>query len=152
MTKAYEAGKAFGSVMQAVKFIDFSVSERNKIALVTMSWTAFEAYVADGNREYLRGDVVRVGTEKYLIQNDGKIDPANPPRIEGTQVQPSLCKLFRDSARYPWVREEFCLKGFERYYDDGDPGRTGWYRVISNVVDSATPPNALPQNWEKLPE
>jgi len=149
MNKAYEAGKTIG---EAISLIDFSVSERNHIALVKLPALLFKEYVPDGNREYQRGEVIRVGTEKYLLQNFGKIDPNNPPRIEGNQVQPSLCKLFRDAERYNWVREEFCLKGFERYFDDGDPVRTGWYIVISDVVDNAAPPNALPQNWEKLPE
>jgi len=84
------------------------------------------------------------------LQNWGRIDVDNPPPTN------PLCKLFRDSGRYDpdgtprnWVREEYCLKGFERYYDGGDPQRTDWYAVKSGRVDSATPPPNDAQNWQK---
>ena len=141
-----EFGKQIG---EAIRLIDFSVSERNMVALVKLPAFLFPEYVPDGQREYQRGEVIRVGNNKYLLQNWGKIDPKNSPRIENGRVEPSLCKLFRDGGRYEWVREEFCLRGFERYYDDGDPGRTGWYRVVSESVDSGTPPPNDSQNWEK---
>jgi len=113
-------------------------------ALVRAPALIFSEYVPDGKREYNRGEVVREGSSKWLLQNWGKLDPGIPLN------QQNLCKLFRDSGRYPWVREEYCLKGFERYYDDGDPGRTGWYVVISERVDSGTPPPNDSQNWQKI--
>lgn len=137
-------------VGEAISLIDFSTSERNMVALVKLPALLFAEYVPDGERVYERGEVIRVGSNKFLIQNFGKIDPNNPPRIESNQVEPSLCKLFRDGGRYDWVREEFCLQGFERYYDDGDANRTGWYRVISARVDSGTPPPNDYQHWEKI--
>jgi len=146
-SKAFEAGKLIG---EAISHIDFSVSERNSVALVKLPSLLFPEYVPDGNREYNRGEVIRVGSEKYMFTNWGKIDPNNPPRIEGTQVQPSLVKLYRDSGRYNWVREEFCLQGFERYYEDtGNPSNTGWYRVISDVADGAAPP-PNDNRWSKI--
>ena len=147
MNGLLEMGKSIG---EALRMIDYSVSERCMTALVKLPALPFEEYVPDGNREYERGEVIRVGNNKFLIQNWGKIDPANPPRVENGQVQPQLCKLFRDSGRYEWVKEEFCLLGFERYYDDGDENRTGWYRVVSNVVDSGTPPPNDDRNWVRV--
>ena len=149
MSAIKDKGKQIG---EALSLIDFSVSERNFTALVKLPALLFSEYVEDGNREYIRGEVIRVGNCKYLLQNWGKIDPNNPPRVEGNQVFPSLCKLFRDSGRYEWVKEEFCLKGFERHYDDGDPNRTGWYVVISERVDGGTPPPNDYQNWQKIIE
>ena len=147
MSEIKDKAKQIG---EAINLIDFSVSERNMIALVKLPSLLFAEYVPDGNREYQRGEVIRVGSNKFLLQNWGKIDPSNPPRIENNQVQPSLCKLFRDNGRYDWVKEEFCLKGFKRYYNDGDPNRTGWYVVVSERVDSGTPPPNDSMNWSKL--
>ena len=98
----------------------------------------FEEYVPNGNREYIRGEVVTIGNAKYLLQNWGKIDPSNPPPTN------SLCKLFRDAGRYEWVREEYCIKGYERSYNGV------WYRVISTRVDSGTPPPNDTQNWGQV--
>jgi len=102
------------------------------------------------NKNWLRGKFTRVGNDKFLLTGDG--------RINESPVTSSLCKLFRDENSHNpdglprhWVREEFCIKDTERYYDDGDPGRTGWYKVISERVDSSTPPPNDYQNWEKLP-
>jgi len=64
---------------------------------------------------------------------------------------------FRDARGYDndgtprkWVPKEYCLNGFPRYCDGGDPQRTGWYIVISDRVDSATPPPNDAQNWKRL--
>jgi len=141
MSLAYEKGKA---ITQAIGYLRFIPSTPNYTALVTFPYLCFQEYTPDPDRMYDRGEVIRVGREKYLIQNDGRIDPNIPP------PENSLCKLFRDGGRYDWVREEFCLKDFERYYDDGDPWRSGWYKVISNNVDSSTPPPNDDQNWEKV--
>jgi len=128
---------------QIISSMDFSASGKMFITLVKLPACLFPEYVPDGERIHFKGDVIRQENEKYLMQNQGRLDPNIP-----LSQQPIL-KLFRDSGPYPWVREEFCLRGFERYYDDGDPGRTGWYRVISANVDSATPPpNSA--DWEKL--
>lgn len=149
MSRARDTGKSIG---EAFQYIDF-FSGKGPDALVRLPYLIFPEYVPDPQRDYQRGEVIRVGNNKYLLQNWGKIDDNNPPRIEGTQCYPPLCKLFRDSGRYDWVREEYCIKGFERYYDDGDPNRTGWYRVITeNAGDNNTPPPGVPQTWEKLAE
>ena len=142
MSKYKDAGKQIG---EALSLIDFSVSQRNHIALVKLPAMLFAEYVPDGNREYQRGEVVRVGHAKYLMQNFGKIDPNNPPPTN------NLCKLFRDSASHDadgtpreWVREEFCLQCFQRLYNGA------WYEVTSAMVDSATPPPNDGQNWKAV--
>jgi len=141
MSKARDTGLQIG---EAFKYIDF-FSGKSMEALIRLPYLLFSEYVPDGNREYERGEVVRVGNCKYLLQNWGKLNPDIP------LSQQSLCKLFRDSGRYEWVREEYCIKGFERYYQDSDPNRTGWYRVISERVDSGTPPpNLIGIDWEKV--
>jgi len=126
-----------------ISTLDFSLSEKMFTVLVKLPATLFPEYVPDPNKRYDKGEVVRTSdTDKYMAQNQTttSVHPSENPGF----------KLFRDSGRYPWVREEFCLRGFERYYDDGDPGRTGWYRVITTSVDSATPPPNDYQNWEKI--
>jgi len=126
-------------IRDALRLVDFFFSHE---ALVRLPPIVFQGYINDPERQYNRGEVIAINECKYLIQNWGRID--SQPRIEGDQVQPSLCKLFRDSGRYDWVKEEYCAKGFERFYN-GE-----WYRVISSNVDSGTPPPNDYQNWEKL--
>ena len=138
MNPARDAGLSVGA---AFRYINFFYAMG---ALVRLPYLLFPAYVPDGDRQYNQGEVIRVGAEKYLLQNWGGIDPNTPPPTN------PLCKLFRDGGRYPWVREEYCLKGFERYYDDGDPNRTGWYAVTADYVDDATPPPNAPNMWEKV--
>jgi hypothetical protein len=112
----------------------------------------FQEYVEDHSRQYERGEVIRIGGDtvsKYLVMADGRIQ--EPIRIEGNEVRPSILKLFRNSNRYPWVREEFCEFGFERYYENPQrPEENGWYRVIVDVVDDATPPPNNSNAWKKL--
>ena len=136
MSIAYEKGKA---ITKGIGYMRFLPATNNYTALVTLPYMCFEEYAPDGQRMYERGEVVRVGREKYLLQGDGRIDVDKPPPVN------PLCKLFRDSGRYPWVREEYCLQGFEREYN-GE-----WYKVIADRVDDATiPPNS--QAWEKIEE
>jgi len=143
MSAAYDKGKA---ITEAIGYLKFLPSTNNYIALVTFPYLLFEEYVPDGNRMYERGQVVRVDKEKYLLQGDGRIDIDRPPPIN------SLCKLFRDGGEYDWVREEFCLKGFVRYWENPErPQDTGWYKVIAdNAGDNNTPPPGVPTAWEKL--
>ena len=137
MSKWYDAGFLFGSTVTALKNIDFSTSERNYEALATLHYLYFDEYTPDPNRMYLRGEVIRVGNEKYLLTNQGRIDINKPPPIN------SLCKLFRDSFVYEWVREEFCMAGFIRTYNGIK------YQALRNV-DDATPPPNNPQSWKKI--
>jgi len=76
-------------------------------------------------------------SNKWLLQNWGRLDPDIPLERQ------SLVKLFRDPRRYEWVREEYCINGFERSYDGV------WYRVRAASVDDATPPPNNPQAWEE---
>ena len=126
-----------------LSLIDFSVSERNAKALVGLDYILFSEYLHDPSRQYQRGEVVRVGEYKYLLTNNGNIT-TNP-------ADSTLCKLFRSKASYDldgtpreWVREEFCMRGFERHYNNK------WYRVKVDVVDSATPPSNDTNAWEEI--
>ena len=143
MGAAREKGRQIG---EALSLIDFSVSEKNYEALVRLPAMLFAEYVPDLDRQYERGEVVRMGSCKYLLQNWGKIDPDMPPPVN------PLCKLFRDAGRYDWVREEYCIQGFERFYEDtSNPQNTGWYRVIAaNAGDNNTPPPGVPNVWERV--
>jgi len=132
MRNAYDAGRQIG---EAFAFIDFFYAME---ALARLPYPLFPEYAPDGQREYKRGEVVRVGHEKYLLENWGRIDPNVPPPMN------PLCKLFRDGGRYPWVQKEYCLKGYEREYNGA------WYRVISERVDSGTTPPNDYQNWERV--
>ena len=132
MSRASEAGKR---AWEWVQYVDWFY---NMEALARAPYMFFPSYVPDALREYNRGEAFRIGHEKYLLQNWGKLDP-NIPLSEQ-----SLCKLFRDSGRYPWVREEYCLKGYERLYNGV------WYRVIAERVDDATPPPNNAQAWEAV--
>ena len=129
------------AIGDGLKYIDFWTA-KNQEALVRLPYIVFAEYVPDPQREYERGEVVRMGCNKYLLQNFGKIDPANPPPTN------SLCKLFRDKNSHDpdgtdreWVKEEYCLKGFERKYNGI------WYVVIADRVDSGTPPINDAASW-----
>ena len=144
MSKARDVGKQIGKALGLIRFIP---STPNFEALVRLPAFLFQEYTVDGERMYERGEVLRMPGDlvsKYLLQGDGRIDPSNPPPTN------SLCKLFRNNGRFDWVREEYCIKDFERYYDDGSE-RKGWYRVTAaNAGDNNTPPPNAPQVWEKL--
>ena len=143
MSSIKEKGKQIG---EALSLLDFSVSERNYEALVRLPAMLFAEYVPDPDRMYERGEVIRVGNVKYLLQNWGRIDPNVPPEVN------PLCKLFRDSGRYEWVREEWCSQGFERHWENADrPEESGWYRVIAaNAGDNNTAPPSVPSVWAKI--
>ena len=133
------------SIGDGLKYIDFWAA-KNYEALVRLPYIVFAEYVPDGQREYERGEVIRVGCNKYLLQNWGKIDPAIPPPIN------PLCKLFRDKSAYDpdgtpreWVKEEYCLRDFERLYNGL------WYIVIADRVDSGTPPSNDAASWAVKP-
>jgi len=128
------------SIGEAFKYIDFTAGH-SMDALVRLPALVFKSYVHDPLLDRERGQVVRVDNYKYLIQNNGRLN--EEPHIENNQVQPSLCKLFRDSSKYDWVREEYCIEGFIRTYNGVD------YRCIVQIEDSATPP---PNNnsWEVI--
>jgi len=125
------------TIRQALRLVDFFFSHES---LTRLPAAVFDEYVPDPNRMYNRGEVITINECKYLIQNWGRIDPEIPPPTN------PLCKLFRDNGRYDWVREEYCSRGFERYYEDD------WYRVIAdNAGDNNTPPPALVGVvWERI--
>ena len=128
MSRAKEHGR---QSWNWVRYIDWFY---NMGALARAPSPIFDEYVPDGQREYQRGEVVRIKHEKYLLENWGKIDPAIPPDKN------PLCKLFRDGGRYPYVPKEYCLKGYPRYWEDANPEREGWFEVIAEMVDDSTPP------------
>ena len=138
---SYEDGYTFGGIFK--KHL-FSISTNNFTTLVRLPAVFLEQYVQDDSRdynEYEQGEVTCIGKNKFLIQNFGRIQHDDPPRIENGEVLPRLCKLFRDKNSHDpdgtpreWVREEFCLKGFERMHNDV------WYVVDADSVDDSTPP------------
>ena len=129
---ARELGQKIG---EALSYVDWFFSMES---LVRLPWLFFPEYVPDGQREYRRGEVIRTGHEKWLLQNWGKLDPNRPPSEQ------SLLKLFRDGNRYDWVREEYCIQGFERKYNNK------WYRVKVPSVDDATPPPNATDRWDEI--
>ena len=140
----YQKGRELGyKIGESIDCIDWFFSME---ALVRMPWQFYKEYVPDGNREYRRGEVVRTGHEKWLLQNWGKLDENLTPAIVDDRPNMNLLKLFRDSNRYDWVREEYCIYGFERKFNNK------WYRVkVPNVDDSTAPPNN-PTAWEEITE
>lgn len=135
---------------EGMRFMRFLPATNNYEALVRFPAYIFEKYKPDPERMYERGEVLRMPDDdvsKYLLTGDGRIQNDRPP------TENSLCRLFRDSDRHDWVREEYCSKGFERHYTDPDDAqRTGWYKCIAdNAGDNNTPPPGVPQTWQKLP-
>ena len=143
MSKARETGFALGRIISGVRKFRFLPATNNYESLVDLPAYLFEEYTgADPERMYERGEVLKMpldNVSKYLLTGDGRI-PADRPPFEN-----SLCRLFRDASPGMWIREEYCSKGFVRYYDGA------WYMVIANNAgDNNTPPPGLPQTWEKL--
>jgi len=147
MSKFKEAGKQIG---EGISFIKFLPATNNYEALVRLPAILFQEYEPNPERMYERGEVLKMpgdNVSKYLLTGDGRIQNDRPP------PENSLCRLFRNRERCEWAREEYCSNGFERYYDDGDPKRTGWYKVIaSNAGDNNTSPPGLPNIWKKIIE
>ena len=113
-------------------------------AVVRWSYMRFPEYVPDPNREYVQGEAFRVGYNKYVTHNWGK--------ISGDPSASSLCKLVRDvnshdpdGAPRIWIKEEYCIKGTKRYHIDK------WYIVKTPVADSATPPPNDTAAWGAAP-
>ena len=136
MNRGYYLGTQLGDAFTDIDFF-FSME-----ALSKMPALLFPQYVPDGNREWVRGEVFRDGDRKCLLQNWGRLDPAK------SLEEQSLLKFFRGPQRQIWMREEYCLNGFERI----DPNNGKAYRVKSDRVDSSTPPANDPQNWEEVIE
>jgi len=129
-SRAYRAG--YDSI-DALTYVNWYWSME---ALVRMPYTFFKPYVPDGQRDYQRGEVVREGIVKWLLQGDGRLDPGRP------LMEQSLVKMFRDGhGEYDWFREEYCLEGFRRRYNGV------LYVVISDRADDATPPPNDTRNW-----
>ena len=113
----------------------------NMKALALAPYTLFTEYDGDGNADRERGMLVIrdirpewIGA-KWLLQQDGRIDPAIP-----FDENPRL-KLFRDEKLHEWFKEEYCVMGYQRSYGGNV------YRVKVPVVDDNTvPPNS--QSWE----
>jgi len=148
MSKFREAGQNIAEGMRLIRFLP---ATNNYEALVRFPASVFQLYMPDPERMYERGEVLRMSDDnisKYLLTGDGRISIDKPP------PKNSLCRLFRNSSRFPWEREEYCSRGFERHYvDPNSSERTGWYRVIqTNAGDNNTPPPNMPQTWERLPE
>ena len=149
-------------IIEGIGEIRFTPGTQNYNAVVILPYSVFRQYAMDvlrperivSNYFYERGEVACVDRCKFLLDGDRRLNPNDPneiPRIEGNEVKPGNLKLFRDSGRYNWVRNEYCLKGFERYFEDSNrPDKTGWYTVISARVDSSTPPPDDYQNWQKM--
>ena len=126
-----------------IRTTDFSLSENARRQLLAYSYTFFEEWDGDTNRQYQRGDVVRVGEWKWMIQNNGNINP-NPLESGLTKLFRSIASHDEDDTPREWIREEFCISGMERMYN----GK--WYQVIASVVDDATPPPNNQAAWKEL--
>ena len=125
-------------------------NEDSRVSLVTLPYIYFPEFVFIQNHDYERGEVVRIGSNKYLFPDGGRIDHGQTPATS------NRCLLHRDrssyepdGARRQWVREEFCLQGWLRYWTNASrPQENGWYRVrVRRVMDSTNPAGAS-DRWE----
>jgi len=142
-----ENEEALTSVFSGMEFI----SENMRISLVSLSYRFFPEWEFIPDHDYNRGQVVRMGWNKFLFPDGGRINPGETPATS------NRCKLFRDSsgfdpdgAKRHWIREEFCLLGFPRWWErnPGRPEQYGWYRANQRIVDGATEPPNDTHNWE----
>jgi len=132
-----------------------TTSNYDQLLMLASKPGIFAEYVDDPEAQRERGEVIAFGFWLLLMQNDGRIQ--EQIRIEDNQLRPSILKMFRgieshdpDGTPHHWIREEYCRQGMQRYWQDSDPNRTGWYEVKSMRVDSATPPPNDEQNWKKV--
>ena len=142
--KAMQAAlESVDSTMKAIiANTDFSLGERSLRALLAYPYIHFEEWDGDTNRQYQRGEVIRYGEIKLLIQNNGNINNPDPVQAGITKVVRTTASHNDDGTAREWIREEFCIKGMERLYNGI------WYRVKASVVDSATPPSNDTGSWE----
>ena len=142
MNRTEEIKEIGHDLADAIRDINFFVGGNQK-ALAKMPYQVFAEHSIDPNKEWNQGQVTRVGHEKYLLENWGRINtvPSKSP----------ICRLFRDKRLYDWMPKEFCLRGFRRYYKDaGNPQNTGNYIVIQDDAgENNTPPPGVPSVWDK---
>jgi len=135
------------SIVSKLRFL----TENDRITLTQFPYDCFPEFVWIQDRDYDRGEVIRFNNYKYLLLDGGRIDEGQTPATS------NRCLLHRDIASYDidgtirkWVREEFCLQDFWRWWDadSNKPQQHGWYRVKVRLVNDATdPPNAT-DRWE----
>jgi len=158
-----ELGAILGGVISAVKDIDFSISKNNFKALIKISPYCFENFKPDPEKRYSKGEVTRVDRrgEKF-IAGDEEIDSGDCKYLaqqenlsiligETPTTHPGF-KLFRNiGGRHRWEREEWCLRGAERYHYNPERAEdTGWYTCIQeDAGDNVTPPPGMPQTWAR---
>ena len=123
------------NIREALRLIDFSVSERNYKALARFPAVLFEEWEV-GEREYIRGEVVRMADEKYLALN--QVKTADEPWVN---VQ---FMLFRTKDPADWRGKEYVENGFLRLYN-GD-----LYTYTANGFDGNNTPPPNSSSWDKI--
>ena len=137
--RADDADAALSALLRGFDYA--TGGERAYRQLLLAPYRHFEEWDGDTGRQYQKGDVVRTGEWKWLLQNNGNISP-NPAGSGLTKLFRSTDSHEEDGAPREWEREEFCIFGMERLYNGA------WYRVKAPVVDSATPPPNDAASWE----
>jgi hypothetical protein len=123
-------------------------TESMRITLLSIPYIYLPEYSFVQDRDYERGEAVRMGSDKWLT-----LDGARLSQNETPETSPRFL-LHRDSSSFDpdgtkrnWVREELCLQDFWRWDESASQDKHGWYRVKTRLIASATPPPNDDTNW-----
>ena len=130
---------------------DFTLSEITRRQLLAYPYTFFPEWDGDTSAQRLKGSVQVTGEIKWLVNNNGVINP-NPLESGLTTPFRSTSEFDEDGTKRQWMEKELCITGMVRWHNGtryrvkprGDGG--------SLAVDSSTPPPNDTNSWEVAAE
>ncbi|MCL2434270.1 MAG: hypothetical protein FWD16_07140 [Clostridia bacterium] len=134
-----------------INMTDFSLSESTRRQLLGFHYAFFKEWDGNTQTQHQRGTVTRTGEIKWLLNNNGNIDP-NPLEAGATTPFRSISEYDEDGTERQWMEKEFCITGMIRWHLGSR------YRVKARgdggslATDSATPPPNDTNTWEKVLE
>ena len=134
-----------------INMADYTLSEDTRRQLLGFSYTRFPEWDGNTSTQRVKGKVVVTEEIKWLINNNGVIDP-NPLLSGLTTPFRSTNEFDEDGTKRYWMEKEFCITGMHLWFSNekryvvkprGDGG--------SLATDSATPPPNNTNEWEEDP-
>jgi len=142
--------KVDDALASLINMTDFTLSEATRRQLLGFHYTFFAEWDGNTQAQHPRGSVVRTEEIKWLLNNNGSIDP-NPLEAGITTPFRSVGEHDEAGAERQWMEKEFCVTGMVRWH----LGKR--YRVKARgdggslASDSSTPPPNDTNVWEEIP-